>query len=623
MMPDDPYSVLGVDRSASDAELRSAYRRRALETHPDKGGTAEAFRQVTSAFEILSDSDRRADFENARHMGKPADAAQRCNVKRRQPGKEHASSGAPFKHTKSDKAPHVSSSRAPSAAEANVAEGNPPRVPTYSRPTDAPTDDAKKFNVARYIQELYKLSQAVWAERLNELSDAMLVDVETFLREGGCMEGDGGDCGGEEDAGGAMVSLVVREDGFDEEQEEEDREVGKADQNEGAVNDPHLLSEGTSAMLALDRWDEDDVAGGGSDSETELVPFDDDNIQVPHMPAKEAKETMGGAVTQSEVAVAVPAANPTNEVTNDSRTRSNGGVTGTCKTPGSSKLPQFGRRNTRLCGLSKTKSGGYMVRLGIKYAYLSSNTCQDLNTAIDIHIYMIRLRQSMIERMQAGIEFADALRAVDALVTAERPHFENHVLRITYQVTYFGREGGRRINLSGQSSNVESAIRVWKESHQERHELQRQRRAEKVAIKEEKERKCQEEKQRKSREREQKIAQKQMLQFTKSLLFCVRRILGTRKRQREKAFAIRWGVRSLPEGVEPASLHQTDDCVRAVLLLSDGSLRRGPLRQSLKDAETDAEDLARLQSRRGDAAACAELERRDVAAMTGYFLELA
>eukprot|EP00435_Cladocopium_sp_Y103_P042625 s1235_g11.t2 len=49
----DFYAILGVETTASEAELRSAYRRQALRTHPDKGGSAEAFRQVLHSFEDL------------------------------------------------------------------------------------------------------------------------------------------------------------------------------------------------------------------------------------------------------------------------------------------------------------------------------------------------------------------------------------------------------------------------------------------------------------------------------------------------------------------------------------------------------------------------------------------
>lgn len=58
-----PYKVLHLLPSASDNEIRSAYRKRALQTHPDKGGSAEAFRAVVAAFEVLIDPGRRIGFD--------------------------------------------------------------------------------------------------------------------------------------------------------------------------------------------------------------------------------------------------------------------------------------------------------------------------------------------------------------------------------------------------------------------------------------------------------------------------------------------------------------------------------------------------------------------------------
>ena len=49
------YEVLGVSWDASDATIRSAYRKRALATHPDKGGHSDVFLLVVEAFEVLSD----------------------------------------------------------------------------------------------------------------------------------------------------------------------------------------------------------------------------------------------------------------------------------------------------------------------------------------------------------------------------------------------------------------------------------------------------------------------------------------------------------------------------------------------------------------------------------------
>ena len=48
----DLYGLLGVGSHATFQELRAAYRRAALATHPDKGGTGESFRQVVFAFEL-------------------------------------------------------------------------------------------------------------------------------------------------------------------------------------------------------------------------------------------------------------------------------------------------------------------------------------------------------------------------------------------------------------------------------------------------------------------------------------------------------------------------------------------------------------------------------------------
>ena len=44
------WSVLGVSTTVTKEELRTAYRKKALETHPDRGGDAQAFRRVVAAY---------------------------------------------------------------------------------------------------------------------------------------------------------------------------------------------------------------------------------------------------------------------------------------------------------------------------------------------------------------------------------------------------------------------------------------------------------------------------------------------------------------------------------------------------------------------------------------------
>jgi molecular chaperone DnaJ len=63
----DPYEVLGVDRRATEAEIKAAFRRRAAETHPDRNpGDPDAqnrFKEINAANQVLSDPDKRAAYD--------------------------------------------------------------------------------------------------------------------------------------------------------------------------------------------------------------------------------------------------------------------------------------------------------------------------------------------------------------------------------------------------------------------------------------------------------------------------------------------------------------------------------------------------------------------------------
>ena len=57
------YDTLGVSTNASDAEIKKAYRKLAMQHHPDKGGDQAKFKEITSAYEVLSDPEKRSNYD--------------------------------------------------------------------------------------------------------------------------------------------------------------------------------------------------------------------------------------------------------------------------------------------------------------------------------------------------------------------------------------------------------------------------------------------------------------------------------------------------------------------------------------------------------------------------------
>ena len=60
----DYYSTLGVPRTASQEEIKKAYRKLAMQHHPDRGGDQNKFTEIQEAYNVLSDPDKKAQYDN-------------------------------------------------------------------------------------------------------------------------------------------------------------------------------------------------------------------------------------------------------------------------------------------------------------------------------------------------------------------------------------------------------------------------------------------------------------------------------------------------------------------------------------------------------------------------------
>ncbi len=71
----DYYEILGVGKNASADEIKKAFRKHAIEHHPDRGGNEEKFKEVNEAYEVLKDEKKRQRYDQFGHAGVGSSAA--------------------------------------------------------------------------------------------------------------------------------------------------------------------------------------------------------------------------------------------------------------------------------------------------------------------------------------------------------------------------------------------------------------------------------------------------------------------------------------------------------------------------------------------------------------------
>eukprot|EP00435_Cladocopium_sp_Y103_P041219 s1235_g11.t1 len=154
----DFYAILGVETTASEAELRSAYRRQALRTHPDKGGSAEAFRQVLHSFEVLSSIRARAKYDLLRCQPREDAAPGRCPERKRR----KTTGEAP------EKKPREPEEKATAAKDG---------------PKDQKIPKAKVPLISKITKSLMRLRRLALAMTSTHRKEALSSDLSTELKE--------------------------------------------------------------------------------------------------------------------------------------------------------------------------------------------------------------------------------------------------------------------------------------------------------------------------------------------------------------------------------------------------------------------------------------------------------
>jgi DnaJ-class molecular chaperone len=63
------YQTLGIEETASQEDIKSAYKKLAMKNHPDRGGDTKKFQEISQAYDILSDPQKKSEYDARKHRG--------------------------------------------------------------------------------------------------------------------------------------------------------------------------------------------------------------------------------------------------------------------------------------------------------------------------------------------------------------------------------------------------------------------------------------------------------------------------------------------------------------------------------------------------------------------------
>lgn len=553
------YKTLDLLPTATDNEIRSAYRRCALSTHPDKGGSAEAFRSVVHAFKILVDASRRAAY----------DQLLRCRSK--------SSSTAPEK-----KAPPRNKRKAESStstAKPAVAKDKPKRAP--AKDARAPKESPKQHK-----------SQPPQNTEMNSNMGCNPMDHQELYRR--------------------LLRLLKKQ-----------------------------------ALEELEKLSEEDL-----------------NAFAQFLASQEADEILSKLCESRRCKPRILA------LQDLPKTRKLSAVRAVSKKRFTNKTPKAPKRKTLVKtdanrparaakplvkGISCNKrNNNYQTHICLcTNLMIMTQTVKDLGAAIDMHISLVQIRQHVEVGLEEGKDFRQvALDAMEA-VRKERAAAGAEEMRLSFRSAF-------RKKYTLTTHDLDTAIQDWRRitGQQEplsglsikalREQEKARKQAEKQAEREDQRAEKLERARQKLQQREWKLMARQRRQEQQQARLEARQKRHEELHGKRLAFArikhgrlqamvlalqarfqkIRrqkllksWGVPELPEGLQLSSFQSADDSLCATLRLSDGTEAVGPYRKNFQQAVRELRELRALQQHRGDEALQQEMQRRDVDAMTAFFVQ--
>mmetsp|Transcript_45750 Transcript_45750/g.132475 ORF Transcript_45750/g.132475 Transcript_45750/m.132475 type:complete len:582 (-) Transcript_45750:143-1888(-) len=566
----DWYRILGVPRDVGDADLRRAYRQCALKTHPDKGGTAEAFQLVLAAFEALSELSQRCLPTVDR-----ADCRQ--DRKRRQSG----TNSGPC-HTGS--VPKEKQARGAQSSQDGGA-GVPNTQCGAERPTSGPpqsTASSSRGSEAPGEKPASQPDSKCGTYNVGETKSCTLEDLLEMTLEG------------------ARACLASISDA--------DLESLEAELAQKILENPPSATATSPKQHAKQSGQQQAVVQSSSDSESS---------------SEEGTECAQAQVFLALRDGAVLA------LEDDDASASKPGDGPAPSSPGMDgrQTSQAERRAQRMHrGVRKTKAKtgySYTTFVGVDNLGIVTQAIHTLETVLEAHISLVQAKRRLQEMMRCGMTFARAAEEALAEMARSRAADGQVELRLSFVVD----RGGNSVRIVTPTTQVlataldfhrqvfdafEGAVDGESDELRQHFEVLR---AEMLArVKQERE--ARKPKKPSKRPAKRRAPKSKLPAKLRSLL----RLAQVERRQRARRLRRLFGVSALPRGIVGIMLEDkpyfhvqrrcgTDDYIN------------GPLRKALREASADLKELETVVAESGIQPAKEAAARMDVDAMTALFLQ--